>query len=135
MTDDLAAGLVGVPMTGCDLAMAVRISSGFKKFHPCGETTPDEDKPVTATDRPGLIVDTNTAGDELVRFGWDWSGDGPFPKEMRVESLKPPQTSLALTGFKALEPPSETGEDFYWEPLPEGATLVPLGEIANDVER
>src|SRR6185295_18942989 len=72
MDADLAAGLVGVPMSGCDLAMVVRISAGFKKFHPCGVGTPEEDTPVTDTDRPGLIVDTGLQGAEMVRFGWDW---------------------------------------------------------------
>lgn len=138
MDTDLAAGLLGVPMTACDLAMIVRISAGFKKFHPCGGETPGEDAPLTETDRPGLIVDANPQGGEMVRFGWDWSegrAEGTFPKEMRVESLSPPQTSLALTGFKAIDEPSAPGEDFFWEPLPEGATLVSIEELGGDVER
>ena len=135
MDEDLGVGLVGVPMTGCDLAMVVRISAGFKKFHPCGEADPFEDAPVTATDRPGLIVDTSPQGEELVRFGWDWSGDGPFPREMRVESLAPPQTSLALTSFKSLDEVPGAGEDFFWEPLPAGAVQVPIGDFAAGADR
>lgn len=135
MDEELAADLVGVPMTGCDLAMVVRISSGFKKFHPCGGEDPAQDMPLTDSDRPGLIVDTTPQGAELIRFGWDWSGEGPFPKEMRVESLAPPQTSLALTGFKRLDAPEATDDDFYWEPLPAGATLVPIGQLGDVADR
>jgi hypothetical protein len=125
-------------MSGCDLAMVVRISAGFKKFHPCGEGTPEENTPVTETDRPGLIVDTGLQGAEMVRFGWDWSGwsgEGSFPKEMRVESLAPPQTSLALTAFKKIDLPSAPGDDFFWEPVPEGAALVSFEDLASDQER
>lgn len=138
MDADLAAGLLGVPMTGCDLAMVVRISAGFKKFHPCGVDAPGEDSPLADVDRPGLIVDTNPQGTELVRFAWDWSGgkgEGIFPKEMRVESLAPPPTSLALTGFRKIDEPETTGEGFFWEPLPGGATLVSFQDLAGDVER
>jgi ElaA protein len=96
------------------------------------------DQALTETDRPGLIVDTTPQGVELVRFGWDWAGwsvEGDFPKEMRVESLAPPQTSLALTGFKKIDEPAKREEDFFWEPLPEGSTLVSIEELGGEGER
>jgi hypothetical protein len=139
--DDLGSGLVGVSLTGCDLAMVMRISSGFKKFQPCGGSDPAADEPPGPNDRPGLIVDASPSGKELIRFGWDWSGEGAFPKEMRVESVEAsasPEsddgivTTLALTDFKALAFPTVVSDDFYWEPPPNGATLVPVEALARE---
>jgi len=137
MEDDLTAGLLGVPISGCNLAMVVRISAGFKKFHPCGEGAANENEPVVEADRPGLIVDTTAQGEELIRFGWDWADgkeEGVFPREMRVEDLAPPQTSLALVNFKKIDPPAKVDEEFYWEPPPAGAVLVPLAELGAALE-
>ncbi len=35
LADDIGSGLIGLPLTGCDLAMVLRISSGMSRFQPC----------------------------------------------------------------------------------------------------
>jgi hypothetical protein len=120
-------------MSGCDLAMVMRISSGMKRFQPCEPNTDDPalDEPVTEADRPGVIVDTSAAGSELVRYGWDWSGPGPYPNEMRVELQSDSPSMLQLTGFKSIEYPASPTADFFWEPVPEGALKVPADELGG----
>ncbi len=93
----------------------------------------DEPPPAGPADRPGLIVDTSLSGRELLRFGWDWSAPGEFPREARIELAgRDAETVVALTEFRALRPPPGATADFFWEPLPEGARQVAPGELASE---
>jgi hypothetical protein len=140
MDEDVGSGLIGIPITGCDLAMVMRIASGMKRFQPCA--TPEEapppqddaalDAPPTDADRPGYIVDTSPAGMEMVRYGFDWSGPLPFPKEVRIEIQGAAGSMLALTNFKPLVFPKTTDESFFREPAPEGSARVPASDLAAD---
>ena len=140
MDEDIGSGLIGIPLTGCDLAMVMRIASGVKRFQPCasGEDAPppqDEaalDAPPTDADRPGYIVDTSPGGVEMVRYGFDWSGPLPFPKEVRIELSGEAGSMLALTNFKPVAFPKVSDASFFWEPAPEGSARVPAADLAGD---
>src|SRR5262245_26534732 len=141
---DLGTDLIGIPLTGCDLAMVMRISSGLARFRPCREAASDpgsgageaaDPEPSGPTDRPGLIVDTSVTGDELVRFAWDWRDPGDFPREARIEMVGHAEaTTFALTRFRPAPFPASPEPDFFWEPIPAGAKLTSFGALAGDEE-
>ena len=134
LAEDLGSDLIGLPLTGCDLAMVMRISSGMTRFQPCGGDPDDPalDAPPSAADRPGLIVDTSASGGELIRFGFDWTGEGPFPQEVRVEMSGETSALLALTRFRKIAFPSRPADGFFWEPVPPGWAKVSLGALASE---
>jgi hypothetical protein len=134
---DLGTDLIGIPLNGCDLAMVMRISSGLARFRPCLSESAAEgeanSEPTGPTDRPGLIVDSSVSGEELVRFAWDWRDPGDFPREARIEMLGDSgTTTFALTRFRALPFPGSSAGDFFWEPIPAGATLTSFGALAGE---
>jgi len=135
--EEIGTDILGIPVSGCDLAMVLRIASGLRRFRPCGADGTDGGAAPAAesVERPGMIVDTSLSGEEMIRFGFDWTGGGDFPRETRVEILGEEETTLSLSGFEWIDWPRSQAPDFYREPLPAGARRATRGEIAAEGPR
>ena len=144
ISDDLGTGLLGVPVSGCDLAALVRAWAGMAAFRPCGDAVKEDSVPLDPnldSNRGSNPGEGEKAAIQMLHLSVEmlWAkprGRLPVTAEMstaghnpELTGPPPPLRSVEFTGFREIQFPETVPEGFFWEPLPERATQVPAANL------
>jgi hypothetical protein len=146
VSDDLGTGLLGVPVTGCDLAALVRAWAGMAAFKACGDAGEEDSVPLDPnldSNRGSNPGDGEKTAIEMLHLSVEvqWAkprGRLPVSAVMmggvnpELTGPPPPLRSVEFSGFREIQFPETVQEGFFWEPLPERATQVPAASLGAE---
>jgi hypothetical protein len=117
LDDEIALELIGIPLTGCDLAAIVGQVAPWVSFHPCGGGRVEESGSGAAERRSGSEPPVRPRLSIDVRR----PSGARLPEEVRVLRSGGAELAIDLDRFGELRFPAPLPEGFFWEPLPQGA--------------
>ena len=129
---DAGSGLLGIPISGCDLGLLLGAVTGSETFDLCDAV--GAMAVLFAPPRPSRPESIERAGGGPggVRIRLEWAGERGFPLQARIEALAPASGSVVFTRFRALPLPRTEGGDFFEEPIPAGSREVAVEDLARE---
>ena len=141
MEEDLGSKLIGVPITGCEIAALIRQSTALPAFLPCGssELMPGQPAPSVLSSPSSDLERDGPFGSYRFRSGlaeikFEWGGEGLLPRRVDILGLSVPRWSVSFTAFHTVPFPQDRPEDFFWEPPPAGARRLDIGALGVEAD-